>query len=117
MGAAQHHAKEGGLAGVNAGQPEPLFALYSPACLPFLEARLAAGKRSLHGLIETLMERNQFALLPLPAGVAAALVNVNTPEEWQRVFNRDEREQEARSAKANQHEGGVTAGEGLGTSP
>ena len=63
---------------------EPLFSVYDPACLPLIEARLAAGRRSLHGLIEA----GAFAFADAPGWVSSQLANVNTPEEWrERVEN------------------------------
>lgn len=70
---------EHGLIVVSNGKWEPLFSLYRPACLPLIEARLAEGKRSLHGLIEA----GQFGFADAPDWVAAQLVNVNTPQQWQ----------------------------------
>ena len=77
---AQAEAKFGpsGLVTVNGGQKEPLFSVYDPACLPLIEARLAAHRRSLHGVIEA----GAFAFAEAPDWVAAQLANVNTPEEW-----------------------------------
>lgn len=69
-----------GLATQNGAQIEPLFSVYAASCLPLLDARLAQDRRSLHGLIEA----GDFSRLIAPPEVAAALVNVNTPEEWQR---------------------------------
>ncbi len=66
---------EHGLAVRNSGRWEPLFSVYSPACLALVEARLAAGRLSLHGLIEA----GNFALADAPDWVASQLVNVNTP--------------------------------------
>ena len=57
---------------------EPLFSVYDLACLPLIEARLAAGRRSLRGVIEA----GAFAFINAPDWVAAQLVNVNTPEQW-----------------------------------
>ena len=68
-----------GLIVVNGEQWEPLFSIYRPECLPLVEARLAAGRRSLHGLIEA----GNFVFTDAPDWVAAQLVNVNTAEEWQ----------------------------------
>ena len=73
--------KPHGLIVVNEGRWEPLFSVYRPECLPLIEARLAAGRRSLHGLIEA----GQFAFVPAPDWLSAQLVNVNTPEDWQAV--------------------------------
>ena len=70
-----------GLIVVNAEQWEPLFSLYRMECLPLVEARLAAGRRSLHGLIEA----GDFAFIQAPEWVAAQLVNVNTAQEWDKI--------------------------------
>lgn len=70
-----------GLAVRSAGRWEPLFSVYAPACLPLLEARLAAGRLSLHGLIEA----GDFHAADAPAHVAAHLVNVNTPGDLARL--------------------------------
>ena len=70
---------EHGLVVVKDGKWEPLFSIYRPSCLPLIESRLAEGRRSLHGLIEA----GRFAFADAPDWVAAQLVNVNTPEQWQ----------------------------------
>ena len=70
--------KEHGLAVSNCGKWEPLFSLYTPACLPVIESRLTSGRLSLQGLIES----GDFGRLEAPDWVAARLVNINTPEEW-----------------------------------
>lgn len=70
-----------GLAILNAGQWEPLFSVYTPACLMLVESRLASGRLSLHGLIES----GDFARADAPDWVAAQLVNVNTPEDLARL--------------------------------
>ena len=72
---------EHGLVVLNEGQWEPLFSVYAPACLPLIESRLAAGRLSLHGLIEA----GDFARADAPGWVAAQLVNINTPEELRRL--------------------------------
>ncbi|WP_395144199.1 molybdenum cofactor guanylyltransferase [Armatimonas sp.] len=59
---------------------EPLFAIYSPACLPTAEELLLAGRRSLHGLIQ----RSRWKEALLPPELAAQLHNVNTPDDLQR---------------------------------
>ena len=70
-----------GLAVLNGGQWEPLFSVYAPACLPLVQARLASGRLSLHGLIES----GDFGRADAPDWVAAQLVNVNTPEDLARL--------------------------------
>ena len=78
---AQAKAQSGssGLVTINGGQKEPLFSVYHRESLPLIEARLAAHRRSLHGVIEA----GAFAFADAPEWVAAQLANVNTPEEWQ----------------------------------
>ena len=71
-----------GLVAVNDGQREPLFSAYAPACLPPAEARLAAGRRSLLGLIEA----GDFVFFQVPADVADALRDVDTPDDWAEVM-------------------------------
>lgn len=56
--------------GVAAGQP--LCAVWDPARLPEIEARIASGRRDLHGLWEEGM---------IDASLLHALKNVNTPED------------------------------------
>ncbi|MDX1932503.1 MAG: molybdenum cofactor guanylyltransferase [Capsulimonadales bacterium] len=61
------------------GEPEPLFSVYSRAVRPLVRERLASGRRSLKGLIET----GAFTSVALPEAFRTAIVNANTPEEWQ----------------------------------
>ena len=75
---AKAHGGASGLVTVNGGHLEPLFTVYDLACLPLIEARLAAGQRSLRGVIKA----GTFASADAPDWVAAQLVNANTPEEW-----------------------------------
>lgn len=79
LGAQAGQGNEHGLVVVSNGKWEPLFSVYRQACLPLIEARLAEGRRSLHGLIEA----GRFAFVDAPDWVAAQLVNVNTPQQWQ----------------------------------
>ncbi|WP_309707286.1 molybdenum cofactor guanylyltransferase [Armatimonas sp.] len=55
---------------------EPLFAIYSPACLELAEDMLRGGKRSMHHLLE----RMGVAKIPLPDAMIPQLRNVNTPD-------------------------------------
>ena len=71
-----------GLAVLNDGQWEPLFSVYTPMCLPLIASRLLAGRLSLHGLIES----GDFTRVDAPGWVAAQLVNVNTPEDMEKLF-------------------------------
>jgi molybdopterin-guanine dinucleotide biosynthesis protein A len=75
---------DGGPAGLavrgREGRLEPLFSVYrAAACLPEIDARLAAGRRSLTRWIE---ESGRFIVRTAPDEIAVALMNVNTPEEW-----------------------------------
>ena len=79
LGTQLGRGNEHGLIVVNDGKWEPLFSVYRPTGLPLIASRLAEGRRSLHGLIEA----GQFAFIDAPDWVAAQLVNVNTPEQWQ----------------------------------
>ncbi len=58
---------------------EPLFSIYAPSVLPIVEGQLAGGRRSLQALIAA----GDFQAVTAPPEVAAALVNVNTPEDWE----------------------------------
>lgn len=58
---------------------EPLFSIYAPSCLRLAEARLATGKRSLRGLIES----GDFTRIELPVAHESCLFNVNLPEDLQ----------------------------------
>jgi molybdopterin-guanine dinucleotide biosynthesis protein A len=68
------------------GRVEPLLARYGRGCLPVIEARLAAGDRALHSLLDDLavswIEEGELrAFDPHLRG----LVNVNTPEDLARA--------------------------------
>lgn len=67
-----------GLIVVNGPRIEPLFSLYTTRCLPLIDQQRVSGRRSLHALIHA----GDFARLAAPPEIAAALVNVNTPEEF-----------------------------------
>ncbi|RYG40289.1 hypothetical protein EON79_22835 [bacterium] len=58
-----------------------------------IEANLALGKRSLHGLIRACSDG--FTIVDAPSQVAAALVNVNTAAEWEAFQNRATKQTEA----------------------
>jgi molybdopterin-guanine dinucleotide biosynthesis protein A len=66
-----------GLAVMNGAQVEPLFSIYTPACAAAAAAHLAAGKRSLRGLIAAL----DLARSEAPPWVAPCLRGANTPQE------------------------------------
>ena len=61
--------------------PEPLFSVYGPDVLPVAEAHVAAGRRSLRALLRL----PGVAVIDAPPDVAAALANVNTPEDLARL--------------------------------
>lgn len=68
--------------------PEPLFAVYSSACLPAMQKALSEGRRSMYGVIQ------QMDTLELPAeelhqfDIGHILSNVNDPEEYARALAR-----------------------------
>jgi molybdopterin-guanine dinucleotide biosynthesis protein A len=69
-----------------AGRPEPLLARWGRACLPLVEARLAAGERAVHAIFEHL--RTTWIEEPALRAVDPALrsfTNINTPEDLARV--------------------------------
>ncbi len=68
-----------GLATMREGKLEPLFSVYTPAVLPLVDERIAAGRRSLRGLIEA----GNFGRVEAPPEVAQKLRNVNTPGEFE----------------------------------
>jgi molybdopterin-guanine dinucleotide biosynthesis protein A len=68
------------------GRAEPLLARYARRCLPLIEARLAAGERALHRLLDAL----EVAWIEEPELRAVdpaldCLINVNTPEDLARL--------------------------------
>jgi molybdopterin-guanine dinucleotide biosynthesis protein A len=67
-----------GLVTVVDGQREPVFSVYVTACVPIIDAQLAAGRRSLMAIINA----GQFAFADAPPEVAAALGDIDTPEDW-----------------------------------
>jgi molybdenum cofactor guanylyltransferase len=68
------------------GDLEPLFAVYSPLCLPLIEAALASGKRSMHGLLGA----EGFTFLDAPETILVCFTNINTPEELEAYLNSTE---------------------------
>ena len=66
--------------------PEPLFAVYSSACLPAVQAALAQGRRSMFHMLQ------QMNTLEIPMDdikgfdVEKILTNVNDPQEYARVL-------------------------------
>ena len=73
-----------GLVVRNGERLEPLFARYRRSCLPAVDAILADGRRSLSALYEVA----PFVVVDAPDAIAAALTNVNTPEELGRLTRR-----------------------------
>lgn len=68
------------------GQAEPLHALYSKACLPYVEKRLANGERRLiafHPDVRVrFVEPDEWSVID-PSG--HSFLNANTPEDWRRL--------------------------------
>jgi len=69
-----------------AGRAEPLLARWGRACLPVVDAQLAAGERAVHAIFELV----RTAWLDEPALRAAdpalrSFTNVNTPEDLRRL--------------------------------
>lgn len=56
---------------------EPLFAIYTPACLATAERLLLEGRRSLHQLLRSCQTESE----ALPEHLVPQLRNVNTPKE------------------------------------
>ena len=78
------------------GRPEPTHALYSKACLPFIEPRLIAGDLKISGFYEQVRVRY------VPEEEVAALdpeflsfFNVNTPEDLERALSLAARESDS----------------------
>jgi molybdopterin-guanine dinucleotide biosynthesis protein A len=65
-----------------AGRPEPLLARWGAACLPVIEARLAAGQRAVHQVFEALTTTflDEAALRAVDPELRS-FTNVNTPED------------------------------------
>jgi molybdopterin-guanine dinucleotide biosynthesis protein A len=61
------------------GRIEPLFSIYGAGLIPMIESRIGVNELSMQGLIKTA----PIAYIDAPEDVGAALVNVNTPDEWQ----------------------------------
>lgn len=59
------------------GLPEPLCAIYGPSALPILQKHAARGNFS----PRRIMTEENTVLLDLPAGSAASLTNINTPQD------------------------------------
>lgn len=69
-----------GLVATDAGGIEPLFACYTARCLERARAHLAAGRRAMHHLVEA----GEFRRVAIPEHLLPRLVDVDTPEDWQR---------------------------------
>lgn len=67
-------------------RPQPLHALYHRRCLPAIEAALAAGQRRMDSFWPGVrLRRVPAAELRSLDPELRSFINVNTPEEWQRV--------------------------------
>ena len=69
-----------------AGRAEPLLARWGRACLPVVEARLAAGERAAHAIFEHVGTAwlDETALRSVDPALRS-FANVNTPEDLRRV--------------------------------
>jgi molybdopterin-guanine dinucleotide biosynthesis protein A len=69
-----------------AGRPEPLLARWSPACLPVVDAQLAAGERAVHAIFELVATTwlDEPALRAVDPALRS-FTNVNTPEDLRRL--------------------------------
>lgn len=78
---AREDTSEGATAGEGLRNAEPLFAVYEPGALPFLERAARAGEWSLRRALASAR-----VLAPrAPEALRPAWTNVNTPEEWERA--------------------------------
>ncbi len=78
-------ARTGGLIASRDGEPEPLFAIYTPAVVPTAERRITEGRRSLKGLVAEL----DLPTVDVPASIAPRLANLNRPEDVAALDNDD----------------------------
>jgi molybdopterin-guanine dinucleotide biosynthesis protein A len=69
------------------GRRNPLCALYRRDCLPAARACLAAGRRRMDDLLDRLNVRAVAPEDALPAPLARAVLNVNTPEDYRRALD------------------------------
>jgi molybdopterin-guanine dinucleotide biosynthesis protein A len=68
------------------GRPEPLLARYAARCLPEIEARLDAGERAIHRLLDGIhVAWIEEAELRAVDPTLSCLTNVNTPEDLERL--------------------------------
>ena len=71
------------------GHPQPMCARYGPDVLAAVDARLAAGGRSLRDLLESLAERGEVAWVEEeawgPVAGPDAFSDIDTPEDLQRL--------------------------------
>ncbi len=74
---------EHGVATIIEGQLQPLFSRYTAACRPLVAAELAVGRRS----PLAVMRAGCFTQAEVPAAMAARLVDVDTPGDWQRLIS------------------------------
>ncbi len=66
--------------------PEPLFAVYSSACLPLIRRALEEGRRSMYSVL-TQVDTLEIPAHELPQfDVERVLTNVNDPEEYAKIL-------------------------------
>jgi len=68
------------------GRRHPLCALYHSDCLETARSCLAAGRRRMEDLLERVNVRSVGPEEALPAPLTRAVLNVNTPEDYQRAL-------------------------------
>lgn len=83
LGEAQNRELFHGLVSTHDGELEPLFSIYTVACLPVLHHQMSLNRRALHGLIQS----GDFETVEVPPEIVAKLVNINTPEDWAQIQN------------------------------
>ncbi|MCB0711417.1 MAG: molybdenum cofactor guanylyltransferase [Ignavibacteriae bacterium] len=81
---APHDTDTHGLICKNQGRLEPLFSLYSSACLPLIGRQ----RQDQDYALRNLLGRGNFAYADLPLNFWQDLTNVNNPQDWQRLTKR-----------------------------
>jgi molybdopterin-guanine dinucleotide biosynthesis protein A len=67
-------------------EPEPMHAIYSRTCLPWMEERLRAGRYKIIGWFEKAnVRRLERETVELYDPGLRSFYNMNTPEEWERA--------------------------------
>ena len=66
------------------GGYEPVFALYNKSCLPYMEKMLREGQFRIYDFYQQI-EVRYLVWQELPVGWERALLNINTPEQLDRL--------------------------------